>query len=193
MVYKKLVSGQRETYAGMDPSSELYVPLSKAVLATANRVRDALTALSIAEIRQSVTMVQMVDTVNELHSAVGESISVAQLFLSELLSHDAAVSESDDKIQSLMKARGLARGTNAVAFKSVTGQLLDEVRRKRLMAPPTVSAGSVVVPRPVSEKAKEVEDELQQKLQRQKEEQDPIIKKRYKKTREAKSNKRRLS
>lgn len=156
--------------------SSLYVPLAQAIRVCSGRVSDALTALSIAEIRPSVTMTQLVDTVNELHSAVGESISMVQLFVVELNTHEAAVHASQDKISGYVLARNKAMGTDAEAYKTVTTQLLDEVRRSRLLAPPSIASGSVVVPRPISK----TEPTLKA-LTVDKQNIHPIIKDRYKK------------
>lgn len=132
------------------PSS--YMPLARALQASGSRVTDALAALSIAEIRPSVAMTQLVDTVNELHAAVAESITINQLFVVELEAHDAAVVASRDKISEFVVMRAKAFGSNSEAYMSLTSQLLDEVRRLRVLAPPSIAACSIAMPRPPTTK-----------------------------------------
>lgn len=127
-----------------------YVPLPTAVQASQVRVSIALTALSIAEIRPSVSMQQLVATVNELHAAVSDTIAVSQLFVGEVRSYDRAVEAIRTKILDLTSERSLARGRDAASYSRITTELLETFRRSRMLRPPTMAGCSLVTQRSLS-------------------------------------------
>lgn len=118
-----------------------YMPLVQAMRESDDRVSVALVGLSFAEIRTDVTTRQLVDTVNELHAAVGQTITVANLFLSELNSHDHNLQTVADRISELSLMRAQA---NASAYRDITTLLLEQVRLSRSIASPSMASCSLI-------------------------------------------------
>lgn len=122
-----------------------YLPLTRAIQTSGLRISDALTALSVAEIRPILTSAQLQDTVEELRSAVGESISMHQLFILELNRHDQDVLTSRDTIRSLSALRSASlKKSDARAYQSLTLQILDATGHARLLVPPSMAACMLV-------------------------------------------------
>lgn len=129
--------------------SPLLIPLTRAAQASGHRITDALVSLSIAEVRPSITMMQLVDTVNELHAAVGESISLVQLFVSELEINAKARQVSLETLASLTRTRDGARGGDSALYRTTSNLMLDEIRRLRTLSPPSMAACSILAAKPV--------------------------------------------
>lgn len=122
-----------------------YVPLTRAVQISSSRVSNALVALSIAEIRPSLTPKQVMDTVDELRSAVDEAVVMHQLFLSQLDIHDQDTRASKETIRDLTRRRSEALAkSDARTYKTVNAELLDQVNRARFRVPPTMAACTLV-------------------------------------------------
>lgn len=128
--------------------SPLLIPLARAVEVSGDRITNALVSLSIAEVRPSITLMQLVDTVNELHTAVGESISLVQLFVSELELNDKARQSSQETIASLTRTRDGARGGDPALYRTTSNLMLDEIRRLRTLSPPSMAACSILAVKP---------------------------------------------
>lgn len=130
----------------MASDTTTYVPLTRAIAVSGHRVSDALTALSIAEIRPSLTTKQLGDTVEEMRAAVDEAVALHRLFVAELEKHRAMETASAVTVRGLAARRaGTLKGTDAPGYKAVTHQLLEEVRRRRtLLDRPTMEVCSLV-------------------------------------------------
>lgn len=120
-----------------------YLPLTRAIQSANARTRDALASLSVAEIRPTVSFARIVDTVNELHTAVGETVSLQHMFVEETLAASTARSES---VTTILKLQADRRGLrSADAYRSGTSRLMDEIRRSRTLVPPALDAAVLVV------------------------------------------------
>lgn len=121
-----------------------YVPLTHAIGASDARVNAALTALSFAEIRSDVTTKQLVDTVNELHDAVGQGIELARLFMTEVEAKRRDLEEARKRVSELVAKR--TTSADSSAHRDLTLQIFDLVRLCRTLTPPSIASASLVIP-----------------------------------------------
>lgn len=121
---------------------QVFVPITTALSGMNERVRDALVSLSIAEIRPTLSLAQVVDTVNELQAAVQSSIEAHQLFVTEHAEAERDKGESLEQIQKLHLSR---KGALATAYKEKTLVLMEEIRRSRTLHPPSLCATTLGV------------------------------------------------
>lgn len=126
-------------------ASQIFLPLTHAITSANSRLRDALVSLSVAEIRPSVSFAQILDTVNELHTAVVASVNVHQLYVTETVEAAASLADCMSAITRLEEARRTS--SSAEAYRSGTNKLFDEIRLSRyLRKPPALNAAVIVVP-----------------------------------------------
>lgn len=125
----------------VSPQMSGFIPYQTGVHTSERRVADALLSLSFAEIKQSVSTQQLVDTVNELHAAVGHSVAMAHLFVAETRAHEDALRVARQDIAGLVSIRA---ASSAVDHRSITESILERTRILRQLAPPTATTYSLV-------------------------------------------------
>lgn len=121
----------------------IYIPRTEALAASGARVRDALVSLSIAEIRPTVSLPQLIDTVNELHAAVEAAVQVHQLYVSEVVAEREARKVGMESIAAQVTSR---RGASAEAYRTKTLILMEDVRRSRKQHQLGLNAATLAVP-----------------------------------------------
>lgn len=120
-----------------------YLQLTRAIESANARTRDALASLSVAEIRPTISFARIVDTVNELHTAVEETVSLQHMYVAETL---AAATMRSECVTIILKLQEDRRGLrSADAYRLSTSRLMDEIRRSRTIVPPALDAAVLVV------------------------------------------------